>query len=170
MIIRETIKLEKKMEIKFVSSVLFVNDIQTSRGFYEEILGQKVLMDHGPNVGFEGGFALWQKDHANQVLFGRPFAGELPLGNNNLELYFETDKLEETISKLVSSNVEFVHSLIEQPWGQRVIRMYDPDRHIVEVGEPMSTVISRFIGLGMNLDEISKRTSMPIEIIQQLAK
>lgn len=158
------------MEIKFVSSVLFVNDIQTSRRFYEEMLGQKVLMDHGPNVGFEGGFSLWQKDHANQILFGRPFTGELPLGKHNLELYFETEELEKIINNLVSSKTEFVHPLIEQPWGQRVIRMYDPDRHIVEIGEPMSAVISRYLDSGMKLDEIAKRTSMPLEIIQQLAK
>lgn len=40
------------MEIKLVSSVLFVKDIQASRHFYETVLAQKVLMDHGPNVGF----------------------------------------------------------------------------------------------------------------------
>lgn len=27
------------------------------------------------------------------------------------------------------------------PWGQKVIRFYDPDKHIIEVGEDLSVLI-----------------------------
>ena len=71
------------MDAQFQSSVIFVQDIPASRQFYEGLLGQQVLMDHGPNVGYVGGFALWQAEHAYQTIFGRPcqakrlgFAGE----------------------------------------------------------------------------------------------
>ena len=61
------------MKAQFQSSVIFVQDILASRQFYEGLLGQKVLMDHGPNVGDVGGFALWQAEHAHQIIFGRPY-------------------------------------------------------------------------------------------------
>lgn len=32
--------------------------------------------------------------------------------------------------------VELIHPIERQAWGQKVFRFYDPDGHIVEVGEP----------------------------------
>lgn len=152
------------MEMKLISSVLFVKDMQASRHFYETVLGQKVLMDHGPNVGFDGGFALWQVEHAHQMIFGGPKL----MGNANLELYFETDHLDEALVALNAQNVKLIHPLVEQPWGQRVIRFYDPDEHIVEIGEPMPAVIFRLAGGGLSSAQIAERTSMPEEIVKQI--
>ncbi|MHC1784391.1 MAG: VOC family protein [Anaerolineaceae bacterium] len=157
------------MEIKFVSAVIMVKDIPASRHFYERILGQKVLMDHGLNVGYEGGFAIWQKEFAMQVIFNQQAPKEIAGVSHALEIYFETENLEEVHRKLIEEKVEFVHDLIEQPWGQRVIRVYDPDRTIIEVGEPMSAVIIRLLRSGLSVEEISKRSSMPPEIVQQIA-
>lgn len=157
------------MEIKPVSTVLFCRDIKTSRRFYEETLGQKVLMDHGLNVGFAGGFALWQADFALQTIFGAAARDASDLGRGNLEIYFESDQLDETVALLQKNGVEFIHPLVEQPWGQRVIRFYDPDRHIVEVGEPMPVVIVRYLAQGMSVEEIVQRTFMPLEIVKQIA-
>jgi hypothetical protein len=60
--------------------------------------------------------------------------------------------------------------LREQPWGQRVFRVYDPDGHIVEIGEPMPVVIQRFLAQGMSAEEAAERTSMPLEIVQKIAE
>ncbi len=153
------------MNIQFQSAVIFVKDIQTSRTFYENILGQKAIIDHGPNVGFEG-FALWQADHASQVIGN----GSAPdkLGQHNLELYFESGELDAILAKFNETNTSFVHDIREQPWGQRVLRVFDPDSHIVEVGEPMPVVILRFASQGLSVVEIAERSSMPIEIVKQI--
>jgi catechol 2,3-dioxygenase-like lactoylglutathione lyase family enzyme len=166
------------MDIKFQSSVIFVQDIEASRRFYRDLLGQEVAMDHGPNVGFVGGFAIWQVEHACEVMFDRPphrpnvpmgsQAGQL--GRENLELYFESADLDAVWARLSEAKVSLAHPLREQPWGQRVFRIYDPDGHIVEVGEPMPVVILRFLGQGMSLNEVAGRTSMPLEIVRQIAQ
>ncbi len=158
------------MSIKFQASVIFVQDIKSSRHFYEELLDQKVLMDHGPNVGFEGGFAIWQIDHVQQTVFERPLSETGQLGRENCEFYFEADDLEAIWSRLSEAGVQVVHPLREQPWGQRVFRIYDPDGHIVELGEPMPVVILRFLAQGMSAEEVAKYTSMPPEIIHHIAK
>lgn len=41
------------MNIRFQSSVIFVQEIETSRYFYEELLGQEVEFDFGENVSFK---------------------------------------------------------------------------------------------------------------------
>ncbi len=158
------------MNIKFRSSVIFVQDVEASRRFYQGLLGQEVAMDHGPNVGFVGGFAIWQVEHACQVMFGRSPRQTGQLGSENLELYFESDELDAVWERLLEAETPLAHSLREQPWGQRVFRVYDPDGHIVELGEPMPVVILRFLGQGMSADEIAERTSMPLEIVQQIAQ
>jgi hypothetical protein len=71
---------------------------------------------------------------------------------------------------MTDAGVQFVHPLREHPWGQRVFRLYDPDGHIVELGEPMPVVIQRFLVQHMSAEEIAQRTSMPLEIVQQIAQ
>lgn len=154
------------MDIKLVSSVIFVRDVPTARRFYEEILGLQVEMDLGVNIGYVGGLGLWQAEYAQNNIFGQAESGEL--GHKNLELYFETANFDEVCAKLESAGVEFIHSPREQPWGQRVIHIYDPDRHIVEIGEPMPNVILRYRAQGMSDEAIAQKTYMPLEFVKQI--
>jgi hypothetical protein len=59
-----------------------------------------------------------------------------------------------------------IHGPREQPWGQRVVRLYDPDGHIVEVGETMEAVAKRFLGKGLSAEETAGRTSIPVEFVR----
>lgn len=47
------------------------------------------------------------------------------------------------------SNLHWLHEIREYPWGQRDIRVYDPDNHIVEIAEDMNTIIKRFLNQDM---------------------
>ena len=157
------------MNIAYLSSVIFVQDIATSRHFYEDLLGQQVDIDFGPSIGFKGGFALWQVDHAFQMIYEHAPESAGQLGRRNVELGFETADLETASARLSEAGVEYVHPLREHPWGQRVFRVYDPDGHIVEVGEPMSEVIARLLGEGKSAEAVAKQTGMPLEIVEQVA-
>ena len=155
--------------IRFLSSVLFVSDITASRRFYEELLGQKVEGDFGLNVAFAGGFALWQSVHAQQTIASPEVVPPTPAGCGNGELYFETESLDEVWAKLAQAGVTCVHSIREQPWGQRVFRVFDPDRHLVDIGEPMPVVVRRFIAQGQTVEQIAARTFMPVEMVRTMA-
>jgi len=140
-----------------------------SRQFYEGLLEQKVELDHGECVAFAGGFSLWQADHASRILFGR--AGTIAMAgvDHRGEMYFEAEDMEEALALVSRSGARFVHPLVEQPWGQRAFRIYDPDGHIIEIGEPMAAVIRRFLKQGMAIEDIAPRTSMPLEIVKAIA-
>jgi uncharacterized glyoxalase superfamily protein PhnB len=60
-----------------------------------------------------------------------------PFGRHNLLLYFEDDDIDACFARL-SGRVQLIHPLVRQVWGQRVFRFYDPDRHAVEIGEPLA--------------------------------
>lgn len=150
------------MDIKYESSVIFVADIRKSRRFYETLLEQKVISDFGENVGFESGFAIFQRDFAHQVIFGK----KKEYGWNNHELYFECAQIKDVVLRLESNGINFVHPIMEQPWGQLVVRLYDPDGHIVEIGEPLSALVRRLKDSGMNEEQISEKTSLPPEAVE----
>lgn len=159
------------MTITYQSAVLFVKDIAAARHFYETRLGQEVDIDFGPNVGFKAGFALWAIDHVNQMVFERTESGDTPrLGRENCELYFECADPQAVEAELRAAGVSFVHGLREHPWGQRVIRVYDPDGHIVELGEAMPLVIKRLLDAGGSVESVTAQTGMPLELIRYVAE
>ena len=60
-----------------------------------------------------------------------------PYGQKNLLLYFEDHDVDAAFVR-ISPYVELIHAVQRQAWGQRVFRFYDPDRHVIEVGEPQT--------------------------------
>lgn len=155
--------------MKYICSLIVVENIQRSRDFYEKTLKQKVQYDFGANITFEGGFAIHFKEHFEEITKGTS-SRSISFGSNSFELYFETGEIEEILNKLKDQNVDFVHEIQIQPWGQKVIRFYDPDRHMVEIGETMEAVVIRFYQQGNSSDEIVKRSSMPKEFVENTIK
>jgi catechol 2,3-dioxygenase-like lactoylglutathione lyase family enzyme len=146
------------------SCVLLVKDIGKSKHFYNSILGQKIVMDFGRNVGFVGGLALWERDYALNLIFEEK-KQDIKVGANNAEIYFECENLDDLFNRL-KEKIKVIHPIREHPWGQRAFRIYDPDNHIIEFAESMESVILRLHLNGLNLEEISKKSMMPIEFIR----
>jgi catechol 2,3-dioxygenase-like lactoylglutathione lyase family enzyme len=154
--------------LKFDGPLIVVNDMTRARHFYEQLLGQKVKFDFGPNVPFEG-FSIHLKSHFQSLLGS---AAQYPVTQKAHwgELYFETDDLEPIYHRLSEAGIEFIHPVCEQLWGQRVMRFYDPDGHIVEIGETMEAVVWRFFEQGLSIEVISEKSSMPREYIEGVIK
>jgi catechol 2,3-dioxygenase-like lactoylglutathione lyase family enzyme len=151
--------------LKFVSPLIVVEEMARARHFYEHLLGQKVKFDFGPNVTFQGDFAIHLRSHFQSLLGEEsqyPVARKAHWG----ELYFETEELEPVYQRVCEAGIEFIHAICEQPWGQRVMRLYDPDGHIVEIGETMEAVVRRFHTQGFSVDRIMEKSAMPREFVE----
>jgi catechol 2,3-dioxygenase-like lactoylglutathione lyase family enzyme len=158
-----------KTNTVYHSCVILVDDIEKSKHFYNNVLGQKIINDFGRNVVFEGGLSIWQKDYALNLIFeGKVY--EIAVGGNNFELYFETDNLDNLYDLLVSEKVEVIHSILEHSWGQRGFRVRDPDGHIVEFSESMESVVRRLNLQGLSLEVISEKSMMPMEFVEMALK
>ncbi len=152
--------------MKFICPLITVSNMARSREFYERILGQTVKADYGENITFNGDFALHLDTHFCQLIDGKP----IQKGSNSFELYFEEDNLNELQVKLNANNVQLIHPLRDHPWKQRVIRFYDPDMNIIEVGESLETTANRLSLTGKSKVEIAKLMGVPIEVIKQWVK
>lgn len=149
--------------MKYQGCLLAVQDIAASKHFYQEVLGQRPLMDMGTHVTFEG-FSL-QQGYAE--LIGVQ-ADRACVPHNSFQLYFEVEDLDAVHAALQgTSGLQWVHEIKEYPWGQRDFRVYDPDGHIVEIAEDMGVVVKRFLGQGMSAQAVAERTMFPIAFVAQ---
>ncbi len=148
--------------MKFVASLIVVEDIERSRHLYEKVLGQRVKLDFGENVTFEGDFAIHQKSHFQSLINNNPVVQR----SNSFELYFEHDDLPPLVEKIRDSGLEFIHEIVEQPWKQQVIRFYDHDKNLIEVGERLEHVAFRLSKQGYPIDEISRITYLDREAVE----
>lgn len=117
--------------MKYVCPLIVVDDITRSKEFYINYLNQEVDKDLLDMVFFKSGFVLQKKKDFNKLV------GDVDVTrkSNNFELYFEDSDLNILQEKLKKDNIELLHEIREQPWQQNVIRFYDLDGNIIEVGE-----------------------------------
>ncbi len=149
------------MELK--NPMLVVTDMERSVTFYREVLGLAVVLDFGANKTLSGGLCLQTAETYREFIGGK----ELSFGGNDFELYFEEDDFDAFLEKLSEKDVRYVHPVIEHSWGQRVVRFYDPDGHIVEVGENLKTVCRRFYESGMTPEEVAARMDVPLSYVRE---
>ena len=152
--------------MKFKGSMLVVDDIDEAVNFYKNVLSLRVIMDFGANKTLTGGLALQTAETYKDFIDGRA----LCFGGNDFELYFEEDDFDNFISRLKSLEIEYVHPVKEHAWGQRVVRFYDPDKHIVEVGENLKSVCRRFLESGMTPEQTAERMDVPLKFVNSCTK
>jgi len=155
--------------VKFKNPLLVVSDMDRSLKFYRAVLGLRVTADFGANKTLTGGICL-QTAESWPTLIGE--AGEaVEFGGRDAELYFESEDLDAFLTKLEGMDgIEYVHPLVEHRWGQRAIRIFDPDRHIIEVGESLRMPMLRFASQGMTQQQIAQRMDVPLSLVQKLMK
>ena len=148
--------------MKLKNILLVVTDIEKSTSFYQELFGLSVIANYGENVVLTEGLALQEK-----CLWEKSIDRKVEFGGGNTELYFEENNIDAFLIKLEKSNfpIEYLHKCKEHDWGQRVIRIYDLDKHIIEIGESMDYVARRFLQAGMSVEDVAKKTQQPIDVI-----
>ncbi|MBN2771690.1 MAG: VOC family protein [Spirochaetes bacterium] len=149
--------------MKYICPLVVVSDINRSRDFYENVLNQTVKVDYGENVTFIGDFAIHKKSHYQSLINN----AEIKEKSNNFELYFEHDQLPEIVGKIKELGLEFLHEIVEQPWKQQVIRFYDYDKNLIEIGERMEHVAFRLFQLNYSIEDISKITYLDKDFVEK---
>ena len=119
--------------MKLKNVLIVVKDIERSRKFYQDLFGLELIQDNDGNMILTEGLVLQEVKYWTEFL-GREIVTE----NNSCELYFEESDIERFVEKLESyyPEVKYVNRLMTHSWGQKVIRFYDPDGNLIEVGTP----------------------------------
>lgn len=120
--------------MKLRNVLIMVKDIERSRKFYHDLFGLDLIADNDGNMVLTEGLVLQDEKYWRQFL-GRDVIPQ----NNASELYFEEEDIERFVEKLekYDPQIRYVNRLMTHSWGQRVVRFYDPDGNLIEVGTPM---------------------------------
>lgn len=120
--------------MKLKNILIVVKDIEKSKQFYHDLFGFDMLVDNDGNMILTDGLCLQEEKYWRQFL-----GKEIIPQSNSCELYFEEQDIEAFIEKLerLYPSVQYVNRLMTHSWGQKVIRFYDPDGNLIEVGTPM---------------------------------
>ena len=113
--------------------LIVVKDIERSKQFYHDLFGLEMILDNDGNMILTDGLVLQEEKYWKEFL-GKEIIPE----SNSCEIYFEEADIEGVIEKLESyyPEVKYVNRLMTHSWGQKVIRFYDPDGNMIEVGTP----------------------------------
>ena len=114
--------------------LIVVKDIEKSRKFYHDLFGMDLVLDNDGNIILTEGLVL-QDEKIWKSFLDRNIIPK----SNSCELYFEEQDIESFARKLerLYPSIEYVNRLMTHSWGQRVIRFYDLDGNLIEVGTPM---------------------------------
>lgn len=101
--------------------------------FYKKIFGLQVVANSEVNVIMSEGLVLQVKKIWEKVL-----KTDVIAKNNMTELYFEESDMDNFLSKLKESEfeIEYVNEVTSDESGRRIVRFYDPDGNLIEVGTP----------------------------------
>ena len=61
--------------------------------------------------------------------------------------------------------IEYVHPTVAHSWGQRVVRFYNPNKHIIEIGKNMKIVCKRYLNSGMTPTQVTKSMDVPMKFV-----
>ena len=120
--------------MKLKNVLIVVKDMDKSVAFYRDLFGLQVILDNDGNIIMTEGLVL------QDIKYWEQFIDKECVPNNNMtELYFEESDIEGFVKKLEAypEPIEYVNKLMTHSWGQRVVRFYDPDGNLIEVGTPV---------------------------------
>lgn len=120
--------------MKLKNVLIVVKDIEKSKQFYHDLFGLDIVLDNDGNIILTEGLVLQDEKIWRDFL-----EKDIVSKSNSCELYFEERNIEAFVEKLEQfyPSIQYVNRLMTHSWGQKVVRFYDLDGNLIEVGTPM---------------------------------
>ena len=120
--------------MKLKNVLIVVKDIEKAQQFYYDLFGLEMIRDNDGNMILTDGLVLQEERYWKEFL-----KRDIIPQSNSCELYFEEADIEGFVEKLETlyPDIQYVNQLMTHSWGQTVIRFYDLDGNLIEVGTPM---------------------------------
>lgn len=114
--------------------LIVVKDIERSKKYYHDLFGLEMIVNNDGNMILTEGLVL-----QDEGIWKSFVNSDVSYRNNSCELYFEESDIEAFAKKLETlyPQTEYVNRLMTHSWGQQVIRFYDLDGNLIEVGTPV---------------------------------
>lgn len=117
--------------------------MERAKHFYKKLFGLDVILDNGGNVILTEGLVLQDRN-----LWEQSIGQAVTPGHNTSALYFEERNIEAFAEKLQcyadaflaksedTASIQYICPLTEIAPGRKILRFYDFDGNLIEVGTP----------------------------------
>ena len=103
--------------MKLKNTLIVVKNIEKAKQFYYDLFGLEMLRDNDGNMILTDGLVLQEER------YWKEFLKREIIPQSNLETLYP--------------DIQYVNRLMTHSWGQTVIRFYDLDGNLIEVGTPV---------------------------------
>ncbi|MBR5474307.1 MAG: hypothetical protein IKU83_02735 [Lachnospiraceae bacterium] len=117
--------------------VIVVDDMEQSMKFYSDLFGLVKVREFEGNIILSDGLVLQERKSWEHAI-----KQEVSYQGHSCILYFETPSLIKFLEKVWASAwaVNLVHPMGEDGSDRHLVRLYDPDGHVIEVSECITTM------------------------------
>lgn len=112
------------MKVRRIVSNTAASDISKAAGFYRDILGLDLIMDHG-------WFQTYGSDEKMRVQIG--FGSEGGSGTPVPDLSIEVDDLDAALERVKEANIPVEYGPVSEPWGVRRFYVRDPFGKLINI-------------------------------------
>ena len=114
--------------------LIAVKDVEKSKKFYHDLFGLNTILNSDGKVILTEGLVL-----QDEKIWRECLNKEVISKNHACELYFEEPDIEAFVEKLeeLYPDVTYANRLMTHSWGQQIVRCYDLDGNLIEVGTPV---------------------------------
>lgn len=112
--------------------ILVTSDLAAALGFYRDLLGATVSYEF-PGPDGEMAYAGLELGSSHLGIGRDPNAAAEP--SERFSLWVYADDCDAAVERMRAAGVTIVEEPADQPWGERVARVLDPDRNLVLIGQ-----------------------------------
>ena len=114
--------------------LIAVKEVEKSKKFYHDRFGLNTILNSDGKVILTEGLVL-----QDEKIWRECLNKEVISKNHACELYFEEPDIEAFVEKLeeLYPDVTYANRLMTHSWGQQIVRFYDLDGNLIEVGTPV---------------------------------
>jgi lactoylglutathione lyase len=112
--------------------ILTTRNLRAMLGFYRDLLGATVTYEFAGPDG-EPGYVALELGESNLGL-GRDPETTAP-ASERFSLWVYADDCDAAVARLRTAGVQVLAEPADQPWGERIARVLDPDGNVVIVGQ-----------------------------------
>jgi uncharacterized glyoxalase superfamily protein PhnB len=121
--------------IKLIETILYVNDQETSRKFYQNIFRIEADLNVPGmtefNLSYNCKVGLMPNKGIAKILGDKTPPPDSGNGIPRCELYLYVDNIQFEFDNAIKSGAKLISPIIDRDWGDKVCYFSDPDSHII---------------------------------------
>ena len=121
---------------EIAAMTLFVEDLDDTKRFYQEVFGLPVHYEDDDSAVFKFGVTLinlLKTSAAVQLI--EPASVASAEAGARMQLTIQVDDVDATCAELISRGVQLLNGPMDRPWGIRTASFRDPAGHIWEIAK-----------------------------------